>query len=41
MEKIAGDIIFTYVYQKSQSYDLRFLNTDWYKQTFLSFWTIF
>ena len=28
MKKIAGDIIITYVYQKSQSYDLRFLDTD-------------
>ena len=29
MKKIAGDIITTHEYQKSQSYDLRFLDTDW------------
>ena len=40
MKKIAGDIIITYVYQKSQSYDLRFLDTDWDRQNFLSFWAI-
>ena len=28
MKKIARDIIITYVYQKSQSYDLRFLDTE-------------
>ena len=29
MKKITGDIITTHEYQKSQSYDLRFVDTDW------------
>ena len=40
MKKIAGNIIITHVYQKSQSYDLRFLDTEWDRQNFLSFWVI-
>ena len=41
MKKISGDIIITPLYQKSQSYDLRFLDTDWDGHIFLSFWAIF
>ena len=40
MKKIAGDIIIIHVYQKSQLYDLRFLDTEWDRHNFLSFWVI-
>ena len=40
IKNFAGDIIITHVYQKSQLYDLRFLDTKWDRQNFLLFRTI-
>ena len=41
MKKIAGDVIITHLYQKSQLHDLRLLDTDWDRQNFLSLLTIY
>ena len=39
-KRIAGDTIIIYVYQKSQSYELVFLETEWDRHNFFSFWAI-
>ena len=39
-KKIAGDTIIIHVYQKSQSYELVFLETEWDRHNFFSFWAI-
>ena len=41
MKKFAEYIIILHIYQKSQSYDVRFWATEWDRPNFLSFWTIF